>query len=56
MPYKTNSDLPKSITDHLPQHAQTIFLKVFNSAHEQYQNEDTAFKVAWAAVKKVEKI
>jgi cation transport regulator len=52
MPYKTNADLPKNISDKLPEHAQTIFLKAFNSAHEQYQDEQTAFKVAWAAVKK----
>ncbi|OGB85903.1 cation transporter [candidate division TM6 bacterium RIFCSPHIGHO2_12_FULL_38_8] len=52
MPYQANQDLPKSITDHLPEHAQTIFRKTFNSAHEQYNNEETAFRVAWAAVKK----
>jgi len=52
MPYKRNSDLPSSIQDHLPQHAQTIFRKTFNSAHQQYGNEERAFKVAWAAVKK----
>ncbi|MFA5999182.1 MAG: ChaB family protein [Candidatus Babeliales bacterium] len=52
MPYKTNDDLPKSISDHLPEHAQTIFRKVFNNAYEQYESEQQAFKVAWAAVKK----
>lgn len=52
MPYSSNSDLPKNITDHLPEPAQSIFRKAFNNAHEQYKNEETAFKVAWAAVKK----
>lgn len=52
MPYQTNQDLPESITNHLPDHAQSIFRKAFNSAYEQYQDEVTAFKVAWAAVKK----
>lgn len=52
MPYKSNSDLPSSVADHLPEHAQTIFRKAFNSAHEQYGEEERAFKVAWAAVKK----
>lgn len=52
MPYNTNEDLPKSITDHLPYDAQTLYRKVFNSAYEQYETEVQAFKVAWAAVKK----
>ncbi len=55
MPYPRNDDLPKSITDHLPDHAQSIFRKAFNNAHEQYGTEEQAFKVAWAAVKKVYK-
>jgi cation transport regulator len=52
MPYDRNEDLPKSITEHLPEHGQSIFRKVFNSAYEQYGVEELAFKVAWAAVKK----
>lgn len=53
MPYKSNKDLPKSVTDHLTQeHAQTIFRKAFNNTYEEYDNEEQAFKVAWAAVKK----
>ena len=53
MPYKTNDDLPANISQHLPDQAQTIFRKAFNSAYDEYDNEVTAFKVAWAAVKKV---
>lgn len=52
MPYESNNDLPRNITEHLPEHAQSIFRKAFNSAHEQYKNEEIAFCVAWAAVKK----
>ncbi|HEV2601912.1 MAG TPA: ChaB family protein [Candidatus Babeliales bacterium] len=51
MPYASNADLPSSVRDHLPEHAQTIFRKAFNSAHEEYSNEEQAFKVAWSAVK-----
>ncbi len=47
-------DLPKNVTDHITQeHAQAIFRKTFNSAHEEYETEEQAFKVAWATVKKV---
>lgn len=53
MPYETNQDLPSSITNHLPEHAQTIFRKAFNNAYDQYDSEELVFKVAWAAVKKV---
>lgn len=53
MPYKTNKDLPASVTDHLTQeHAQTIFRKAFNNAYQEYETEEQAFRVAWAAVKK----
>ena len=61
MPYSTTADLPASVRDHLPPHAQQIFLKAFNSAWDEYTNparregnesqEEAAFRVAWAAVK-----
>jgi len=63
MPYTTVSDLPVSVKDHLPQHAQEIYLKAFNNAWQEYKDadkrwgdssqEETAYRVAWAAVKKV---
>lgn len=63
MPYKSLSDLPGSIREHLPKHAQEIFLKAFNNAWEEYADprnrrgkdsrEEVAHKVAWAAVKRV---
>lgn len=51
MPYSNNSELPASIRDHLPEHAQTIFREAFNNAHKEYNSEERAFKVAWGAVK-----
>ena len=61
MPYKTITDLPESIQDHLPRHAQEIYLAAFNHAWQQYEDpknrrgkasrEEVAHKVAWAAVK-----
>ena len=62
MPYRKISDLPDSVKDNLPEHAQEIYMKAFNSAYEQYDRpeerrgdasrEEVAHKVAWAAVKK----
>lgn len=62
MPYKTVRELPESVRDNLPKHAQEIYQEAFNSAWEQYDEpeerlggasrEETAHKVAWAAVKK----
>jgi cation transport regulator len=59
--YKSNDDLPDSVTDNLPKHAQDIYREAFNSAWEQYKDpedrrgdasrEETAHKVAWSAVK-----
>lgn len=63
MPYKKTSDLPESVRDNLPDHAQEIYLEAYNSAWDQYDQpeerrgdatrEETAHKVAWAAVKRV---
>jgi cation transport regulator len=64
MPYQSNKDLPESVRDNLPEHAQEIYREAFNSAWEQYDQpqerrgasrEETAHKVAWAAVKRVYK-
>lgn len=61
MPYERNNDLPESVRDNLPDHAQDIYRSAFNSAWEQYADpderrddasrEETAHKVAWSAVK-----
>ncbi|MDU6923877.1 putative cation transport regulator ChaB [Franconibacter helveticus] len=62
MPYDSRSDLPDNVTHVLPAHAQDIYKEAFNSAWDQYKDkedrrgddsrEETAHKVAWAAVKK----
>lgn len=52
MPYQKLDDLPDSVTSHLPKHAQEIFLAAFNNAVKEYDEEETAFKVAWSAVKR----
>ena len=61
MPYKTKRDLPDNVQNVLPAHAQDIYKEAFNSAWDQYKDKDdrrddasreeTAHKVAWAAVK-----
>ncbi len=51
MPYKKNTELPAGVKGHLPSHAQDIYRQAFNSAWEKYAREDTAHRVAWAAVK-----
>ena len=52
MPYYSNEDLPKEISDVLPEHAQDIFRTAFNNAHEEHGNEEQAFKIAWLTVSK----
>ena len=55
MPYRTNTDLPASVRNHLPEHAQDIFRKAFNHAFVAHageaDREQRAFRIAWAAVK-----
>ncbi|MGE5374404.1 MAG: putative cation transport regulator ChaB [Bacteroidota bacterium] len=61
MPYQSKSDLPDSVKNVLPSHAQDIYMEAFNSALDQYDQpeerrgdssrEETAHRVAWAAVK-----
>ena len=52
MPYQELGDLPESVRSHIPKHAQQIFRAAFNSAQEEYQEEERAFQVAWGAVKR----
>ena len=61
MPYDSVAELPKSVRDNLPQGAQQIYRRAFNSAWDQYSSgskrrggasrEETAHRVAWSAVK-----
>jgi cation transport regulator len=50
VPYEKVTDLPESVREHLPEHAQEIYKSAFNSAEKQYGDESTAHKVAWSAV------
>ena len=53
MPYQKNSDLPDSVRDNLPEHAQIIYKEAFYNAWDEYgHNEERAHRVAWGAVKK----
>ena len=61
MPYENLSDLPDSVKNHLPKHAQEIYKEAYNNAWDQYADpdkrrsddsrEEVAHKVAWSAVK-----
>lgn len=61
MPYRSVRELPDSVKDNLPKHAQEIYKEAFNSAWDQYKDpedrrgdasrEETAHRVAWSAVK-----
>ncbi|MFZ2407501.1 MAG: ChaB family protein [Methylobacter sp.] len=53
MPYKNLNDLPASVREHLPVHAQEIYQAAYNNAWDEYgQDEERAHRVAWSAVKK----
>jgi cation transport regulator len=56
MPYAENSELPPSVRDHLPTHAQDIYRAAFNSAWRQHsadpRRDEAAHRIAWAAVKR----
>lgn len=62
MPYDTLDELPDAVKNNVPEHAQEIYRAAFNSAWDEYADpeerrdpgdsrEETAHKVAWAAVK-----
>ena len=63
MPYKKIEELPDSVKNHLPEHAQAIFKEAYNHAWDEYASpedrragesqEAVASQVAWAAVKKL---
>lgn len=53
MPYEKRSDLPESVRDALPPHAEEIYKEAYNSAYEEYgHDEPRAHRVAWGAVKR----
>ena len=50
---ENRSDLPDSVRDNLPAHAQDIYKEAYNSAWDEYgHDESRAHRVAWGAVKK----
>lgn len=61
MPYTKISELPASVKNVLPSHAQDIYKEAFNSAYDEYKEtekrrgdsdrEEVAHRVAWNAVK-----
>jgi cation transport regulator len=56
MPYLVNADLPDSVRQHLPTHAQDIYRRAFNNAFAAHANdprqEEAAHRIDWAAVKR----
>lgn len=62
MPYDRLQELPDSVRNVLPEHAQEIYRAAYNSAWDQYDKpeerqgdstrEETAHAVAWSAVKR----
>jgi cation transport regulator len=54
VPYQKLDDLPDSIKNNLPSHAQEIYRAAFNNAWKEYSHDETrSHKVAWSAVKKI---
>lgn len=61
MPYSNKTELPASVKNVLPDHAQDIYKEAFNSAYDEYKDKDdrrddasreeVAHRVAWNAVK-----
>ena len=61
MPYKSTVQLPVSVKNALPRHAQSIYKEAFNHAWQQYEDpderrndasrEEVSHRVAWSAVK-----
>jgi cation transport regulator len=56
MPYAANADLPPSVRNHLPPHAQDVYREAFNHAYTAHaddpRQEEAAHRIAWAAVKR----
>lgn len=54
MPYQTRSDLPTSVRNSLPAHAQDIYKEAYNSAWNEFDHDESrAHRVAWSAVERV---
>jgi cation transport regulator len=57
MPYQMNDDLPASVRNHLPPHAQDIYRAAFNHAFAAHageqRQEEASHRIAWGAVKRL---
>lgn len=63
MPYKSNSELPETVREKLPEHGQDIYREAFNNAWQECKapserrgnesREEVSHKVAWSAVEQV---
>lgn len=51
MPYDRNSELPEGVRKALPESAQTIYRKAYNSAEKKGWQESRRHRYAWGAVK-----
>lgn len=61
MPYHSLAELPDSVKNTLPKHAQEIYKEAYNNAWKEYADpdkrrgdasrEEVAHRVAWSAVK-----
>jgi cation transport regulator len=56
MPYRVNAELPASVRNHLPEHAQDIYREAFNHAFKAHageiDREERSHMIAWSAVKR----
>ncbi len=52
-PYKDLESLPKNVKTSLSKPLQRIWKKAFNAAYEEYDSDDTSFKIAWRVIKRV---
>ena len=51
MPYARTAELPEAVRNALPPRAQRVFMVAFNGAAKRGLSEESAFKIAWAAVR-----
>jgi len=52
-PYQNINQLPKQVKENVSKDLQSVFLRVFNNALKQYQNETRAFRVAWSVIRQI---
>jgi cation transport regulator len=52
MPYASIDDLPALVRAHLPPHAQETYRGAVQQPWNEYDDEATAHRVAWAGVKR----